>query len=189
MLKFFGTLALSAWLVFSAKPVEAQATATATPISADDTASYINATLHKYPALEFVNSGCPGYEQIVSISEDRRSLNIQQNVGRALDGTCNKVETVTVPIFSLNLVPLGTWSRQGQHSSFILDCTNRVSCFSYRADMHSYAKSENQWFLHVTAPDLVSNRLQKAIHHLVDALLTEAALRAGPNDSLPKSSH
>lgn len=165
-----------------AKTVEAQAPA----MSADDTAAYINATLHKYPTLEFVDSGCPGDEQVVSISEDRRSLIIKQTSGTAAEGKCDTVQTLTAPIFSLNLDMLGTWSRQGQHSSFFLDCAGRVGCFSRRSDAHTPVASENQWFLQATAPDVISNRLTRAIHHLVDSLLTEANMRVAANDPFSK---
>lgn len=185
MRKLVGTLVLGALSIVSAKALEAQSTT----MSVDDTVTYINDTLHKYPTLEFVNAGCPGFEQTVSISEDRRSLVIQQIVGSVHDGTCNRVQTAMVPVFHLNLVPLGMWSKQAQHSSFRLDCVDRLSCFSYHTDAHSYEKSENQWFLRMTAPDVVSDRLQKAIHHLVEGLLAESVVRAGTSDSFSKPTH
>ena len=55
------------------KPAEAQVTA----LTPDDTAAYVNATLHKFPTLEFVDSGCPGYEQVVMISSDRQQPDYQ----------------------------------------------------------------------------------------------------------------
>lgn len=182
MLKTFGTIVFFATIVCFARTAEAQAPA----MSADDTAAYINETLHKYPTLEFVDSGCAGYEQVVAISEDRRSLIIRQNQARAIEGRCDNVQTLTVPIFSLNLEKVGTWSKQGQHSSFFLDCVDRVSCFSRRSDAHAPASSENQWFLQATAPDVVSNRLTRAMHHLVDSLLTEANAKVNPNGPFAK---
>ncbi len=158
----------------------------AAPLSADDTVSYINATLHKYPTLEFVDSGCPGYEQVVAISSDRRSIIITENSGSSTKGRCDNLQTLTAPIFSLNRDGLGGWSKQGQHSSFFLDCIQRVDCFSRQSEGQSPASAENDWHLHLTAPDEVSNRLTSAIKHLLETLLNEAAARIDPNDPFPK---
>jgi len=157
-------------------------------LSADDTASYINTTLHKYPTLEFIDSGCPGYEQVISISSDRQSLIIRQNFGKIGEGKCDNVQTLTVPVFSLNRDGIGGWSKQGQHSSFFLDCTNRVGCFSRRSDVHT-SSVENTWYLQLTAPDQISNRMTKAIRHLVESLLTESAARIDGNDPFAKRAH
>lgn len=180
------TIAFVAFVFCFAKPAEAQTSA----LSADDTAAYINTTLHKYPTLEFVDSGCPGHEQVVSISEDRRSILIQQNFFRkSVDGRCDNIQTLTAPIFNLNREGMGSWSKQAQHSSFFLECTNRVDCFSRRSDVHTPASAENNWYLQMTAPDQVSSRLTKAIQHLVESLLAEATVRIDSNDPFAKHAH
>ncbi len=166
------------------KPAEAQVTA----LTPDDTAAYVNATLHKFPTLEFVDSGCPGYEQVVMISSDRRSLIIKQSFGKSMDGKCDNVQTLTVPIFSLSRDEMGSWSKQGQHSSFVLNCINHVDCFSRQSEAHASASAENTWLLQVTAPDKISNRLTRAIQHLVESLLAEATLRIDSNDPFAKRS-
>jgi hypothetical protein len=158
-------------------------------LSADDTAAYINTTLHKYPTLEFVDSGCPGFQQVVAISSDRRSLIITENLGKSAAGSCDNVQTLTAPIFSLNRDMIGGWSKQGQHSSFFLDCINRVDCFSRRSDGQKFPSAENAWYLHLTGPDQVSSRLTKALQHLLDSLLTEASARVDGNDPFAKRAH
>lgn len=166
------------------KPVQAQ-----TPtMSADDTVAYLNTTLHKWPTLEFVDSGCPGYEQVISISEDRRSIMIKQNFGRSALGTCGYVQTFIAPVFNLHRDGIGTWSKQGQHTSFFMDCANRVDCFSRRSDAHNLSPAPfpavtNQWFLQMTAPDQVSDQLTKAIKQLLDSLLTEAGSPLDGNEA------
>ena len=157
--------------------------------TADDTVAYINTTLQKYPTLEFVGSGCPGHEQVVTVSEDRRSLIIKQTFGKSVEGKCDDVQTLTVPVFNLSLDALGSWSKQGQHSSFFLGCTDRGDCFSRRSDGHAYPSAENQWFLQVTAPDQVSDQLKVAIQHLVGSLLIEANLHIDGNDPFAKRAH
>jgi hypothetical protein len=154
-------------------------------LSPDDTVAYINATLHKYPTLEFVDSGCPGYEQAVSIAEDRRSLLINQDFGHSVAGPCNS-QTLTVPIFGLSRVGTGGWSRVGQHSAFLLDCTNHVDCFSRKSAAQPFPLSANRWYLRVTAPNQVSDELTKAIQHLLDSLLAEAGGRLDRNDPFAK---
>jgi hypothetical protein len=62
-------------------------------------------------------------------------------------------------------------------------------CFSRRSDSHAFASVENTWFLQMTAPDQVSDRLTKAIQHLVDSLLTEATARIDGNDPFAKRAH
>lgn len=184
MAQFFRNLAAIAFLLCFVKSAEAQGP----NLSADDTAAYINTTLHKYPTLEFVGSGCPGYEQVVTISADRRSLILRQNFGQSVVGTCD-VQTLTVPVFSLNRQGIGRWSRQGQHSSFLLDCTNRVDCFSRRSIADRLPFAENHWSLQLTAPDQVSNQLTKAIEHLLALLLTEANARVDTNDPFATRPH
>jgi hypothetical protein len=151
-------------------------------LSADDTVTYINTTLHKYPALEFVDSGCPGFEQTLSISADRRSLLIKQNFGHSVVGTCDDFQTLTVPVFSMSSDGTGDWSKQGQHSSFLLDCTDHVDCFSRRSSAQPFPLSANHWHLRLTAPDRVSDELTQAIRHLLDSLLADANARLDPTD-------
>jgi hypothetical protein len=152
-------------------------------VAPDDTVAYINATLHKYPSLEFVASGCPGFEQVLAISDDRRSLVLKQNFFRSAEGDkCDDVQTLTFPIFNLNLTSLGAWSKHGQHSSFLLDCTNRTDCVSRRSDPQKPGSAANQWTLRMTAPDVVSDGLQDAIQHLVNSLLDEADKRVDNGD-------
>jgi hypothetical protein len=183
--QFFRNVAVIALVLCFAKAAKAQ-----TPgLSADDTVAYINATLHKYPTLEFVDSGCPGYQQVVTIAADRRSLIIKQNPGKSTEGKCDNLETLTAPIFSLDQNEIGKWSKQGQHSSFFLDCTNRVDCFSRRSNAHSFPSVENNWYLQLTAPDRVSSQLKRAIRHLLDSLLTEATARIDGNDPFANRPH
>ncbi len=158
------------------------AAAQAPALSADDTAAYINTILHKYPTLEFAASGCPGYEEVVEISVDRRSLIITQNSGKSAAGRCDDVQTLTVPIFSLDRGTLGSWYNQGQHTSFLLECKSLVDCYSRRSDAQIFASSENKWFLRVTAPAQISARLTEAMKHLVDSLLNESKARVDGND-------
>ncbi len=172
-------------MLCSLKASQAQGPAPA----ADDSLAYINSTLQKYPTIEFAESGCAGSEQVLTISENRRSLNIKQIFFKPVDGGCTDVQTLSVPIFSLNLVRIGSWSKQGQHSTFILECTDRVDCFSRRPDTHVPASVDNQWFLQVTAPDEISDRLRKALKDLVASLLTEANARIDPNDPFAKRAH
>lgn len=191
---FIGSRALKpslksmAIVVFSLCYVTAAETQTST-MSADDTATFINTTLHKYPTLEFVDSGCSGHEQVVGIASDRRSLLIKQNFGKTADGKCDNVATITAPIFSLNQELIGGWSKQAQHTSFFLDCTNRVDCFSRQSEAHTFASAENTWYLQLTAPDQVSDQLTKAIRHLVEALLTEANMRVDRNNPFARHVH
>ena len=179
-------LAILALALCSVEAAKAQAP----DLSADDTAAYINNTLHKYPSLEFLASGCPGDEQVLSISEDRRSLTIKQNFALPLEGgRCDNLQTLTAPIFSLHLDEIGAWSKQGQHASFFIHCTNSVQCFSRRPDAHTPPAAESQWILKLTAPDVVSDRLKKAIQHVVVALLNEANTHVAPNDPFAKHPH
>ena len=181
----FKCIALAAIAFCSAQVGTAQ-----TPsLSADDTVTYINTTLHKYPTLEFVDSGCPGYEQVVAISTDRRSLVITQNFGKSKEGRCDTSQTLTAPIFNLNRDGLGSWSKQGQHSSFFLDCVQRVNCFTRQSDQRSFAFAENNWYLQLTAPDQISDQLSTALKHLHQALLDEANARIDTSDPFAKRAH
>jgi len=181
----FRNIALLAFAFCLVKAAEAQAPV----LSADDTAAYINTTLHKYPTLEFVDSGCPGYEQVVTISGDRRSLIIKQTLGKVVDGRCDSVQTLTVPIFSLDRRSIGSWRKQGQHTALLLECTNFVDCFSRRSDAQVLASAENRWFLQVTAPAAISVRLTEAMQHLVESLSNEARARAEGPDPFAKPGH
>ncbi len=181
MIQIFQKIAAIAFVLCFANLAEAQSA----NLSPEDTVAYINTTLHKYPTLEFVDSRCPGYEQTVSISEDRRSLLIKQNFGHSVSGTCN-TQTLTVPIFGLHQQGLGDWFRVGQHSAFILDCTNHVDCFSRQTTAQPFPFSANKWYLRLTAPTQVSDQLTKATQHLLDSLLTEASSRLDPNDPFAK---
>ncbi len=139
--KHLRSLALTALTLCLHQASEAQAPA----LSPDATAAYINSTLHQYPTLEFVASGCPGDEQVVTISDDRRSLVIKQNFATPVEGgKCDNVQTLTVPIFSLNPDGLNSWNKQAQHTSFYLYCTNSVQCFSRRPDVHTIPSGEHQ---------------------------------------------
>jgi hypothetical protein len=184
--KHLGNLALLALTLCLYQASRAQAPA----LSADSTAAYINATLHQYPTLEFVASGCPGDEQVVSISEDRRSLIIKQNFALPIEGgKCDNVQTLTAPIFNLHLDAIGSWERQAQHTTFFLYCTNSVECFSLRPSPRATPSGEHQWFFRITAPDQVSDRLTAAIRHLVAALLNEADSHIAGNDPFAKHAH
>ncbi|ADW70299.1 hypothetical protein [Granulicella tundricola] len=188
MAQSFKTLALLALALCFGQAAEAQAKSPV--LSADDTVAFINTTLHKYPTLEFVKSGCPGDEQTVSISDDRRSIIIRQTSVMPVDGgSCDTVQTLTAPIFSLHLIGIGSWTKQGQHTSFFMDCTERVGCFSRRSGPPTPPAIESQWRLAITAPDEVSSRLQKAIRHLVEALLVEADDHIDANDPTAKPAH
>ncbi|MBB5059722.1 hypothetical protein HDF16_004451 [Granulicella aggregans] len=184
MAQFIRNAALLALLLCFVKSLEAQTA----KLSPDDTVSYINTTIHKYPTLEFVDSGCPGFEQAISISEDRRSLLIKQDFAHSVAGTCNS-QTLTVPIFGLSQQGLGGWSRVGQHSAFLLDCKNHVDCFSRGSTAQHFPFSANKWYLRLTGPNQVSDELTRAIQHLVDSLLTEANGRLDGNDPFAKRSH
>jgi hypothetical protein len=182
-LKNLALVALTLWLIPASK-------AESTNLSADATAAYINTTLHKYPTLEFVASGCSGDEQTLSISEDRRSVIIKQNFALPTEGgRCDNIQTLTVPIFNLHLDAIGSWAKRAQHASFYLNCTNAVECFSRRPDAHSTPSGEYQWLLEVTAPDQVCDRLKKAIQHLIASLLTEADAHVASNDPFAKHPH
>ncbi len=153
----FRNIVVLVFLLCLVKSAEAQ-----TPnLSPDDTVAYINGTLHKYPTLEFVDHGCPGYEQSVAISEDRRSLLITQNLGHSVVGTCGDIQTLTVPIFSLDREGFGSWSKVAQHSAFALACINGVDCFSRRSSAQLFPRAANRWHLRITAPDQVSNELTR----------------------------
>jgi hypothetical protein len=166
------------------------AQAPAPALSPDATIAYINTALHNYPTLEFVASGCSGDEQVVTISEDRRSLLIKQNFALPVEGgRCDNVQTLTVPIFSLHLEAFGRWTKQAQHTAFALDCTDNVECFSSRPDARTTASGASQWHLKVTAPDQLSDRFEKALHHLLASLLAEADAHVAANDPFAKRAH
>lgn len=185
MTKFFEIIAAIGFVLCFVKSAKAQ-----TPnLSADDTVTYINNTLHKYPTLEFVDSGCSGFQQDLSISSDRRSILIKQNFGHSVVGTCDDFQTLTAPIFSLNPQGIGDWSKVGQQSAFLMDCINRVDCFSRRSSAQPFPLSANHWHLRITAPDRVSDELTEAIRHLLETLLTEANARLDINDPFLKRAH